>query len=217
MSSTGTSTTTGTTSPTSTADSAKGAASEVAGQATSAAADVKDTVTSEVGSVVSDATEKAGAILRTSQDELRGQAETKAKDLSATLDTTAQQLRKMADAADDPSAPVAQLARTAAEQLQRRGQRLEQAGLEGLVSDARRFARDRPGAFMLSTVAAGFAVGRIAKHANLKQVADTAKQELTGGSEATPQTPPAPGGGAHLRPTNDTSAAPAPGTIGGQR
>jgi hypothetical protein len=200
MSTMGTPTTTGTNSPASTADAAKGAASEVAGEATSAASDVKETVKTEVGSVVRDAADRAGSVLRSSQHELRGQAESKAKDLSSTLDTTAEQLRKMADAADDQSAPVAQLVRTAADQLQRRGRRLEDGGLEGLVDDARRFARNRPGAFMLSTVAAGFAVGRLAKHANLKQVADTAKQELTGGNDS-PQAPTAPTGGAHLRPT----------------
>ncbi len=220
MSTTGT--TTGNTSTT-TADAAKGAASEVAGEASSAAADVKDTVKTEVGSVVSDAADKAGSVLRTSQDELRSQAESKAKDLSSTLDTAARQLSSMADAADDPSSMVAQLSRTAAEQLRKQGQRLEQGGLEGLASDAKRFARNRPGAFMLGSIAAGFAVGRLAKHANVQQVVDSAKQELTGGgsssqpqqgSTSIPSTSPLPStvatlpsagstppvGGAHLKP-----------------
>lgn len=198
MSTTGSTTTTGTNSSQTTADAAKGAASEVAGEATSAAADVKDTVKSEVRSVVSDATERAGSLLRTSQDELRTQAESKARDLSSTLDDAARQLGTMADAADDPDSPVAQLSRTAAQQLRKQSQRLEQGGLEGLVDDARRFARNRPGAFMLGTVAAGFAVGRLAKHANLKQAAETAKQELTGGSEPSQGTTGSVGG-AHLR------------------
>ncbi len=184
MSTTGTTTTN---TSTSTADAAKGAASDVAGEATSAAAGVKDTVKTEVGSVVSDAADKAGAVLRTSQQELRTQAETKAKDLSSTLDTAARQLATMADAADDPNSMVAQLSRTAAEQLRKQGRRLDEGGLEGLAVDAKRFARNRPGAFMLGSIAAGFAVGRLAKHANVKQVVDTAKQELSGGDSSTPQ------------------------------
>lgn len=187
-------TTTGT-NASSTADAARGAASEVAGQATSAASDVKESARSELSSVVSDATDRAGSVLRTSQQELKTQAESKAKELSSTLSDAARQLGSMADSADDPSSTVAQLSRTAAEQLRKQSQRLEQGGLEGLVDDARRFARNRPGAFMLSTVAAGFAVGRLAKHANLKQVAESAKQELTGGESpsSSPGTPPAAG------------------------
>ena len=50
--------------------------------------------------------------------------------------------------------------------------------------DAKRFARNRPGAFMLGSIAAGFAVGRLAKHANVQQVVDSAKQELTGGGSS---------------------------------
>lgn len=230
MSTTGT-----TTGNTSTAEAARGAASEVAGEATSAAADVKDTVKTEVGSVVTDAKDKAGAVLRTSQDELRSQAESKAKDLSSTLDTAARQLSSMADAADDPSSMVAQLSRTAAEQLRKQGQRLEQGGLEGLASDAKRFARNRPGAFMLGSIAAGFAVGRLAKHANVQQVVDSAKQELTGGSSSpgspqqtssmpsmpsTSATLPSAGsstsvGGAHLAP-EPIRPGQAGGGVGGQ-
>lgn len=198
-------TTSGTSS--STAEAAKGAASEVAGEATSAAADVKDTVKTEVGSVVSDAADRAGTVLRSSQDELRSQAETRAKDLSSTLDTAARQLGSMADAADDPDSMVAQLSRTAAEQLRKQSQRLDEGGLEGVVGDARRFARNRPGAFMLSTVAAGFAFGRLAKHANLKQAANTAKQELTGGSSSSQGDAQQRTGGAHLASPASTGAS----------
>jgi ABC-type transporter Mla subunit MlaD len=213
MSTTGTTTTGTTTTTSSTADAAKGAASDVAGEATSAAADVKETVKSEVSSVVSEASQRAGSLLRTSQDELRSQAEGRAKDLSSALDGVARQLGTMADAADDPDSTVAQLSRTAAEQLRKQSQRLEQGGLEGLVDDARRLARNRPGAFMLGTVAAGFAFGRLAKHANLKQAADTAKQELTGGGE--PSSGPGTGG-AHLAspPPSSTGSLPAAPSIG---
>lgn len=208
-------TTTGTSSS-NTADAARGAASEVAGEATSAASDVKDSAKTELSSVVSDATDRAGSVLRTSQQELKTQAESKAKDLSSTLDDAARQLGSMADSADDPNSTVAQLSRSAAEQLRKQSQRLEQGGLEGLVDDARRFARNRPGAFMLSTVAAGFAVGRLAKHANLKQVADSAKQELSGGdSSSAPSVPSSPPVGTTPVEQGPTGTGPT-GGIGGR-
>lgn len=204
MSTTGTATT-GTTSSPGTADAAKGAATDVAHEATSAAVETKETVKAEVGSVMSDAADRAGAVLRSSQQELRTQAQSKAKDLSSTLDTTAQQLASMADGADDPSSAVAQLSRSAADQLRRQSRRLEEGGLEGIVDDAKRLARDRPGVFMLGTIAAGFAFGRLAKHANLKQAVTTAKEELTGGS----------GGSSDGQPQMGTSSvASGPSTMG---
>lgn len=208
--------TTTTNTSTSTSEAARGAASEVAGEATSAAADVKDAVKTEVGSVVSDAADRAGAVLRTAQEEIRTQAESKAKDLSSTLDTAARQLATMADAADDPNSMVAQLSRTAADQLRKQGRRLEEGGLEGVATDAKRFARNRPGAFMLGSIAAGFAVGRLAKHANVKQVVDTAKQELTGGDQPAPQASPSVPAPQPVTSMPNTSAT-LPGGIGGPR
>lgn len=214
-------TTTGTSTSSGTADAAKGAASEVAGEATSAASDVKETVKSEVGSVVSDAADRAGEVLRTSQDELRAQVETKAKHLSSTLDDAARQLASMADGAEDPNSALAQLAKSASGQLRRQSRRLEQGGLEGVVGDVKRFARDRPGAFMLGTVAAGFAFGRLAKHADLKQAVDTAKQELTSNGESAQQQGMTSSGtgGSHLPSGTGTSVgtsippSPAAGTV----
>lgn len=183
MSTTGTSMTGTSSSAASTAEAAKGAASEVASEATSAAADATQTVKAEVSSVVSDAADRAGAVLQTSRQELRSQVETKAKDLSSVLDSTASQLASMAKGADDPSSPVATLASTAAEQLRRQGQRLDEGGIDAVLQDAKRLARNRPGVFMLGAIGAGFAFGRLAKHADLKQAVTTAKDELTGGSQ----------------------------------
>lgn len=180
MSTMGTTTTSG---PAAAADAAKGAASDVASEATSAAADVKETAKTEVRSVVSDATERAAEVMQTTRSELRSQVADKTKSVASSLDSVARQLTGMAEKADDPDSPVTQLARTAAEQIRHQSQRLEQGGVEGLVDDARRFARNRPGAFLLGSVAAGFAFGRLAKHADLKHAVTSAKDELTGGSQ----------------------------------
>lgn len=183
----GTTTASGSSSPTDvakeTATAAKDGAVEVAKEATSVASDVAQTAKSEVGSVVSDATQRAGEVLRATQDELRTQAAERAKSISSTLDELASQLTSMANGADDPDSTVAQLARSAADQLRSQGGRLEDGGFEGLIDDARRLARNRPGVFMLGTVAAGFLAGRLHKHADLKQTAERARSELTGGSQ----------------------------------
>jgi hypothetical protein len=202
-------TTTGTTMGNgSSAEVAKGAASDVASEATQAATDVKETAKTEVRSVVSDATEKAGEVMRTTQDELRSQVTAQTKNLSSTLDDIARQLSSMADSADDPDSPVAQLAHTAADQIRRQGQRLDEGGLEEIVSDVKRFARNRPGAFLLGTVAAGFAVGRLAKHADLKRTVDQARSELTNARDQGSS-----GQGGTLLPSRAAVAPPATGAM----
>lgn len=180
MTTMGTTTTSG---PAAAADAAKGAASDVASEATSAVADVTETAKTEVRSVVSDATERASQVVQTTRSELRDQVTGKTQSLASTLESVAQQLASMADRADEPDSTVAQLSRTAAEQIRRGSRRLDEGGLEGIVDDARRLARNRPGLFVLGSVAAGFAVGRLAKHADLKQAVDSAKQELTAGDQ----------------------------------
>lgn len=172
-----------TTTGSSTTEAAKGAASDVAREATSAAADVKDAAKSEVQSVVSEARDRAGEVMHTTRTELRTQATDKTKSLASSLDRVAHQLRSMADKADEPDSPVAQLSRTAADQIRRHSARLEEGGFDGMIDDAKRLARNRPGAFFLGTIAAGFAVGRLAKHADLKQAVTAAKEELTGSDE----------------------------------
>ena len=194
------------------AEAAKGAASDVAHEATQAAAGVKDTAKDEVRSVVSDATQRAGDVMRTTQGELRTQATEKTKQLSTTLDDIGRQLASMADSADDPDSQVAQLSRTAGEQIRRQSRRLEDGGLDGLVDDVKRFARNRPGAFLLGTVAAGFVAGRIGKHADLKQTVEAAKSEVSGGDSQS-SNGSAPADAAGNPPAHLASAPPAPAAV----
>jgi len=212
MSTMGTTTTSG---QTSTAEAAKGAASDVASEATSAAADVKETAKTEVRSVVSEATDRAGQVMQTTRSELRSQVADKTSSFASSLDGIAQQLQSMAEKADDPSSPVAQFAQSAAQQIRQQGQRLDEGGIEGLLDDARRLARNRPGVFALGSVVAGFAFGRLAKHADLKQAVTSAKEELTGSSDGQQG-----GGQQSFAPTSSTPAmtgmGSAPSGAGGQ-
>lgn len=205
MSTMGTTTTSG---PAAAADAAKGAASDVASEVTSAAADVKETAKTEVRSVVSEATERASEVMQTTRSELRSQVVDKTKSVASSLGSMAQQLESMAQKADDPESPVTQLARTAAEQIRHQSERLEQGGVEGLVEDARRFARNRPGAFVLGSVAAGFLFGRLAKHADLKQAVTSAREELTGGGQEDASPYGAAGQGGTVLVEHDPSALP---------
>lgn len=157
-------------------DQTKGAAGEVAGHAKGRADDVAQNAKAEARGVASDAKDQAADVLDKSRVELRERAGEQAKALSSTLGDLAGQLDTMADGSDDPEAQVARLAKSAAGQLQKSADRLDDGGLDGLMDDMKRFARNRPGAFLLGAVATGFAVGRLAKHADLQQAGEQAKQ-----------------------------------------
>lgn len=160
-------------------DKAKAAASEVAGQAGDQAGAVADTAKSEAKTVVADAKEQAADVLHKSRTELRDRAGEQTKALSSTLGDFATQLTAMADGGGDPQSQVARLAKSAADQMHQGAQRLDEGGLDGLAADLKDFARNRPGAFLLGSVAAGFAIGRLAKHADLQQSAQKAKDAAT--------------------------------------
>jgi len=157
---------------------AKQAAAHVADDASSHARDVAQTAKSEVRSVTRDARNQAADVLQSARSELRTQASQQAKSLSATLDKFGRQLGDMAQASPEPESQMSQLARSAADTLSQRARRLDEQGIDGAIDEVKRFARNRPAAFLLSSVAVGFAIGRLAKHADLGEIADHAKQEL---------------------------------------
>lgn len=161
-----------------TTEQGKQAASEVAQHAQGKAGEVAGTAKSEARSVASDAKNQAAQVLDTARSELRTQAADQAKTLSTTLNDIGRQLGDMADSSDEPDAQVAQLARSAADMLSQRAERMNEGGIEGVVDDMKRFARNRPGSFLLGSIAAGFAIGRLAKHADLDQVKEQAKSEF---------------------------------------
>ncbi len=162
----------------STAEQGKQAAGDVAEHAKGKAGDVAGSAKSEARSVAQDAKNQAADVLGTARSELRNQAADQAKTLSSTLGDIGRQLGDMADNSNEPEAQVAQLTRSAADTLTQRAERIDREGIDGVVDDVKRFARNRPGAFLLGSVAAGFAIGRLAKHADLKHSAEQAKGEI---------------------------------------
>lgn len=169
---------------TGTRDTTRSASSDVAADAQSKAGEVQQRAKSEVRSVASDARDQASEVLGTARRELRTQAAEQAKSLSSTLNDFSRQLGSMADGSGEPDAQVAQLARSAADSLAQRAERLDDGGIDGVVDDVKRFARNRPGAFILGSIATGFAIGRLAKHADLKQAGQRAKGELDADSSS---------------------------------
>lgn len=162
----------------SSADQTKQAATDVAQHAQGKAGEVAGTAKQEAQSVANDAKQQAADVLGTARSELRTQAADQAKTLSATLSDVGRQLGDMADGSNEPDAQVAQLARSAADSLSQRAERIDEGGIDGVIDDVKRFARNRPGAFLLGAIGAGFAIGRLAKHADLDQAKEHAKDQV---------------------------------------
>lgn len=162
----------------STTEQGKQAATDVAQHAHDKATEVAGTAKGEARSVANDARNQAAEVLGTARSELRTQAAGQAKTLSATLGDLGRQLGDMADGSSEPDAQVAQLARSAADSLSQRAERIDEGGIDGVIDDVKRLARNRPGAFLLGSIAAGFAIGRLAKHADLNQAKEQAKGEI---------------------------------------
>jgi len=84
--------------------------------------------------------------------------------------------------AESPSS--VEVAKEAAQRSERIASRIEQGGLDEVMDDAKRFARNRPGLFLLSAIGAGFAVGRIIKNSDTTAITAAAKPDPALGSDA---------------------------------
>jgi hypothetical protein len=112
------------------------------------------------------ASEAAGAaknvandVLRNVSDTAREQSGTQRDKLVGTLTTLSHDLSSMADQA--PSGLAGDLARQAADQARSLTTRLENRDPGDILDDVRRFARRRPGVFLLGALAAGVVTGRL--------------------------------------------------------
>jgi hypothetical protein len=156
------------------AKSAAGAAaSEASGVATTAVEQTKavaSTAADQTKAVADDAKQRARRLGQEAKTQLRGQVDEQASRVSRNLGDIGQQLRTMADKTDDPDSPVSAYTRQAGETVQRLASRLDEGGLDQVVDDVKRFARNRPGLFLLGALGAGFVIGRLIKAVDLGEV-----------------------------------------------
>jgi hypothetical protein len=124
-------------------------------------------------------------------DAAREQSGTQRDKLVGTLSTLTHDLSSMADQA--PSGLAGDLARQAADQARSLTSRLENRDPGEILDDVRRFARRRPGVFLLGALAAGVATGRLLAGA---------RDGIAGAEAAAPSTSLRPNG------TSDPGAAP---------
>ena len=157
-----------------TASTAKDEGKHVAGVAKEQAANVASEAAGQARSVVNDAVSQVGGTVRE-------QTSTQRDRLVSTISTFSDDLSSMADQgspglANDVARQVAEKARSLTSQLDGREP-------QELLEDVRRFARQRPGVFLLGALAAGVVAGRLLRGTG-DAIAGAAATQPSGGGDS---------------------------------
>ena len=142
-----------------------GAAKEEGQQLAQSAADstkqVARTARHEASSVVSEAGSQGRRLAEMARDQVGGQIDTQRRQLADTLRTTGEELRS--GQSDEQSKLTSELTRRAADQAGSVADYLERTDATEVLDQVRRFARRRPGTFLLIAAAAGVVTGRVVR------------------------------------------------------
>lgn len=186
-STTGTTTTMG---GTGSGSDAETSAKERAQQAASTAADegkhVAGVAAGEAKSVAGEAAQQARSVVSDAVTQVRGQVDEQGRQqkdrLAGTLATFGDDLGRMAESGSGLAADVAQ---EVSQRVQSFSRHLDGREPSELLDDVRRFARQRPGTFLLGALTAGVVVGRLLR--GTKDAIEAAE-----GQDAPHRTPGAP-------------------------
>jgi len=146
------------------AGTAKDEAANVASTAVDAAKGVAQTATQSAGDVVGEAARQARDLLGETREQVRSQAQAQTRRLGENARSLAGELTSMASSTQQQG-PAAEIAHQIAGRVEGIAGYLETTTPEMVVDDLRRWARQRPGLFLLGASALGFAAGRLLKGA----------------------------------------------------
>jgi hypothetical protein len=149
-----------------------------------------DKAAEKVAPVVESAQERASATMSQvgaqsremadqARSQVRSEAESQTRRVSEKTRELSHDLRTVADQTD-VSPFMTSLARDGAQRLDRLSTRLDQRGIDGVVADVKRFARQRPGIFLAGCAGAGFVLGRILHNTDTSKLTEAARQEASG-------------------------------------
>ena len=162
-------------------DPAQPNAGAATGTAKEQASNVASSVTDHAREVGAEAAEQARDLMSETRRELRAQAQDQSARVATLLGELSDQMRSMADAGEPGTARdvVAQVA----ERTRGFADRLDSGGLDRMLEDARRFARNRPGTFLAAAAATGFLAARLVRNADTHSLVEAAKPDRTSTSD----------------------------------
>jgi plasmid stabilization system protein ParE len=181
--------------------STKQQAQEAAGTAADEGKHVASVAAGQAKDVAGEAKAHARNLVGEAQGQLDEQTRTQRDRLVGTLQSFSDDLEQMASSGQAPGL-AADVARQVADRTRSLGQHLDGREPSDILDDVRRFARQRPGTFLLGALAAGVLVGRVARGAK-----DAASDDTGSGlTQTTPPGGPSPYDSPYDSPTS------APGT-----
>ncbi|MBB6121119.1 hypothetical protein [Nocardiopsis algeriensis] len=136
--------------------------SQLASTAREKAGGVASTAGEQARSLAGEARSEAQNVASDVQARLREEAGEQTRRTSQNLRQWSEELSSMADNGDSGS-PVRDAVNQVAQSGLRAADFLEERGFEGLVDEAKQFARRKPMAFLAGAAVAGFALGRVLK------------------------------------------------------
>ena len=166
-------------------DAAKQEAADLKDTATTQAKDVLGTAKDEAATVVGEAKVQAKDLYAQTQNELKTQAGAQQQRIAAGLGAIGDELGSMA-ANSEGSGVASDLVQQVSSRLSSAASWLGDRDPSSVLDEAKRFARRRPGTFILGAVVAGIVVGRLTR-ALAANASDDKKAQT-----ATPALPSAP-------------------------
>ncbi len=149
---------------------------EVAGHATEQAKAVTETAKQQASAVADQALDHGRNVLSDLRSELGEHGDRQAGRASEALRAISGEFDQMVGASDGHG-PAHDLVREAANRAGSLASRLDEGGVNGVLDDVQRFARRRPGLFLLGAAGAGLVVGRLARNTDLSRLKEAAKPD----------------------------------------
>lgn len=168
------------------------------GQAQSAASDVAGTAKQEAHAVQDEAMDQMKSLASSVQEEANAQASTQQQRLAEQSRTVSDDLQRISRGERPESDMVIRAVSTVADRAEAFTRQLETKEPRELLSDVRRFASRRPGAFLLIAAGAGLLAGRLTRgmrdaESDQQPSSEQRSGQAPGGqvSPTMPQQPPA--------------------------
>lgn len=147
-------------------------------EAKARANEVKQTAQHERQRVQQEAKHQVSNLLSQATDQVREQAETQTSRFAGFLSSLADQAEALTEGRMDDAGQLGQYAQQLGDETRRLASAVEDRGFSGLMDDVQRFARRRPGVFLLGAATAGAAVGRLGRA--VKDAGDDSSDGSTG-------------------------------------
>jgi polyhydroxyalkanoate synthesis regulator phasin len=150
--------------------------------------------------VASEAAAQAGHVVDDVKSQLQTQAQEQAKKVAQSLRKAGDDVQALAQGKPQEAGQLSSYVEQAAGKLHELAGQIESRGYEGVVQDVQRFARRRPGAFLLGAVTAGFLSGRVFSGLKPEQQGQSQSGQGGGQQPTAAAVPPTPAVAAPVTP-----------------